>query len=155
MAIAAAAAAIDDPGMAKRLLALLVAAAPAFAQTVQDVLPRGLLLDAAGKLQWLEAEPLGCARAGGPADTLRYATLGVAIGQQLNRCKGYYGATEVEAGEVDCRLIRARVFLDRFQWDSAEKVLLLARALTERSGYMGWKQRLASLEAELRAGRRK
>jgi len=81
------------------------------------------------------------------------ATMGIAMGQQLKRCKGYYNETEVEAGDVACRLLRARVFLKHREWVDAERDLRLARALAKRSGTKPWLDEIADLEKWLEANR--
>jgi len=105
---------------------------------------------------WLTLEYLAdCLYRTGAADeALRTATMGVSIGQQLNRCKGYYSDTEVAAGDVGCRLIRARIHLDREQWDEAEKDLRLARVLAEHSSYSGHLKAIERLEQDLSERRR-
>jgi tetratricopeptide (TPR) repeat protein len=84
---------------------------------------------------------------------LRTATMGVSIGQQINRCKGYYDATEVEAGDAACRIWRARILMDREDWDLARSELALARALTEHSGYRPRLDEIADLEDRLKSRR--
>lgn len=78
---------------------------------------------------------------------LRAATMGVAIGQQLNRCKGYYDAPEIEAGDVSCRALRARALTQLGRLDDAERELDLATPLAERGSYTGH-------AAEIRGARR-
>jgi len=78
---------------------------------------------------------------------LRAATMGVAIGQQLNRCKGYYDAPEIEAGDVSCRALRARALTQLGRLDDAEHELDLATPLAERGSYTGH-------AAEIRGARR-
>ncbi len=78
---------------------------------------------------------------------LRAATMGVAIGQQLNRCKGYYDAPEIEAGDVSCRALRARALTQLGRLDDAEHELNLATPLAERGSYTGH-------AAEIRGARR-
>jgi hypothetical protein len=73
--------------------------------------------------------------------------MGVAIGQQLNRCKGYYDATEIEAGDVSCRALRARALTQLGRLDDAERELDLATPLAERGSYTGH-------AAEIRGARR-
>jgi tetratricopeptide (TPR) repeat protein len=70
----------------------------------------------------------------------RYATMGVAIGQQLNRCKGYYEQDEIDAGDCDCRLLRAAVFMDRDDLDAAQTEIDKANVLAERGSYSGHKR---------------
>jgi len=89
------------------------------------------------------------------AGALRAATMGVAIGQQLNRCKGYYGAPEVEAGDVDCRVLRARAMVRLGRLDEAERELDLAKPLADRSSYTGYRTALATARRELLAARRR
>ena len=88
-------------------------------------------------------------------EAMKYATMGVAIGQQLNRCKGYYDKVQVEAGSVDCRLIRARVRMDERRWQAAEKEIRLAKTLSQRSSYKGWINAVAAIESELASRRTK
>ena len=84
---------------------------------------------------------------------LTAATMGVAIGQQLNRCKGYYGAAEVEAGDVSCRVLRARAMIRRGGLDDAARELALARPLAEWSGYSGYAAELQGAARELARAR--
>lgn len=53
-----------------------------------------------------------CYATGARNGTLKFATMGISVGQQLNRCKGCYKAEEIEAGDYRCRLLRAQVLLD-------------------------------------------
>ena len=87
------------------------------------------------------------------AGALRAATMGVAIGQQLNRCKGYYGAPEVEAGDVNCRVVRARAMVRLGRLDEAERELELAQPLADWSGYTGYRTALATARRELKSAR--
>jgi tetratricopeptide (TPR) repeat protein len=80
---------------------------------------------------------------------LRYATMAVAIGQQCNRCKGYYKPPEVEAGDVEGRLVRARVFLAREQWDLAAAEVAHAKVLADRGNYSGHQRAVAAVAGEL------
>ena len=86
---------------------------------------------------------------------LRHATMGVAIGQQLNRCKGYYDDVEIEAGDVDCRLVRARLFLQERRLDDAEKEIRLAGVLADRSSYSPAKRAVEQARAELERARKR
>lgn len=86
---------------------------------------------------------------------LRHATMGVAIGQQLNRCKGYYDDVEIEAGDVDCRLVRARLFLQERRLDDAEKEIRLAGVLADRSSYSPAKRAVERARAELERARKR
>jgi tetratricopeptide (TPR) repeat protein len=61
----------------------------------------------------------------------RYATMGVAIGQQIERCKGWRNEAQVEAGDADCRLVRARVLITRRQWTEAEREIEHAKNCAE------------------------
>lgn len=92
-------------------------------------------------------------RTGDLDGAMRSATMGVAIGQQLNRCKGYYSAVEVEAGSVECRVLRARVFVRRSKFVEADKELRLAKVLADRSGYTGYQKAMEQARAELRRAR--
>lgn len=65
---------------------------------------------------------------------MRTATMTITVGQQLNRCKGYYQPAEVEAGSVPGRLIAARVYIQRGAFAAAEVELAQAAALA-RDGY--------------------
>ena len=89
------------------------------------------------------------------AGALRAATMGVAIGQQLNRCKGYYEAPEVKAGDVNCRVLRARAMVRLGRLDEAERELELAQPLADRSSYTGYGNALAKARRELLAARRR
>ena len=81
--------------------------------------------------------------------------MGVAIGQQLNRCKGYYDATEVAAGDVECRVLRGLLLCKQGELADAETEERLARALAMRSGYTGYQRRLKVLQDAITAkGRR-
>lgn len=68
-------------------------------------------------------------------DAFRCATMGVSIGQQLKRCKGYYDERVVKAGDSGCRLLRAQILMDRGVHAAAETELVHARVLVERSSY--------------------
>lgn len=94
-------------------------------------------------------------RAGADGKALRFATMAVAIGQQLNRCKGYYNATEVTAGSVEGRVLRGRVFCRLRRLDDAATEERLARALAQRSGYSGYFEKLKVLVEEIEKGRRR
>lgn len=96
-----------------------------------------------------------CFRQGDDRKAMRFATMGVAIGQQLNRCKGYYDATEIAAGDVDCRVLRGRLLCKQGRLDDAETEERLARTLANRSGYTGYQQRLQVLREEIAARRRR
>lgn len=87
------------------------------------------------------------------AGALRAATMGVAIGQQLKRCKGYYGAPEVQAGDVKCRALRARAMVRLGRLDEAERELDLAQPLADQSSYTGYRTALATARRELLAAR--
>lgn len=65
---------------------------------------------------------------------MRTATMTITVGQQLNRCKGYYQPAEVEAGSVPGRLIAARVHIQRGTFAAAEVELAQAATLA-RDGY--------------------
>lgn len=84
---------------------------------------------------------------------LRTATMGVAIGQQLNRCKGYYEATEIEAGDVSCRVLRARALTQLGLLDEVEHELGLAATLAERGSYTGHAAEIRSARRELERAR--
>lgn len=94
-------------------------------------------------------------RRGDDGKAMRVATMGVAIGQQLNRCKGYYDATEVAAGDVDCRVLRGRLLCKQGRLDDAETEERLARTLANRSNYTGYQQQLKVLHEEIAARRRR
>ena len=86
---------------------------------------------------------------------LRAATMGVAIGQQLNRCKGYYAAPEVDAGSVPCRVVRARAMVRQGRLDEADRELAAAQPLADRGSYSGHARALADARRELDAARRR
>jgi tetratricopeptide (TPR) repeat protein len=92
---------------------------------------------------------------GNDAPAMRFATMGIAIGQQLNRCRGYYDATEVKAGDVDCRVLRGRLFCKQGKLVEAETEERFARTLAKRSGYTGYQRQLQVLQAEIDALRRR
>jgi tetratricopeptide (TPR) repeat protein len=97
-----------------------------------------------------------CRLATGDVDgALRAATMGVSIGQQLNRCKGYYAAPEVEAGSVPCRVLRARALIRDGRLDAVERELALAQPLADRSSYSGHARAIADARRELDAARRR
>ena len=86
---------------------------------------------------WPTLEHLAACRleTGDVAGALRTATMGVAIGQQLKRCQGYYNAQEVEAGDVSCRALRVRALVRLARLDEAAQDLAIARPLAERSSH--------------------
>lgn len=86
---------------------------------------------------------------------LRAATMGVAIGQQLKRCKGYYEAPEIEAGDVNCRVLRARAMVRLGRLDEAERELDLAQPLADQSSYTGYRTALTKVRRELLAARQR
>lgn len=91
--------------------------------------------------------------AGNTKKALRYATMGVAIGQQINRCKGYYNATEIEAGSLTCRTIRAHIHLEAGRWQEAEVELGFAKTLADRGCYEPARKRVDQLLGRLAARR--
>jgi tetratricopeptide (TPR) repeat protein len=86
-------------------------------------------------------------------DADRSAALGVAVGQVLHRDATYAGADYLAAGDVRCRVVRARVAIERAQWAEAEEHLRLARAMASWSGYSGWVRPVEAATAELAARR--
>ena len=84
----------------------------------------------------------------------KYATMGVSIGQQLNRCKGYYNQAEIDAGDVDCRLIRAYVHMHKQQWEKAEEEIEKAITGSGKSNYIGWKRDIEQAKKALNAMRK-
>ena len=75
-----------------------------------------------------------------------FATMGVSIGQQLKRCNGCYGETEVTAGDAGCRIIRTKILIDQGRWELAEREIGHVRILANSSSYTGWKKQLRHLE---------
>lgn len=104
---------------------------------------------------WPTLEHLAaCRLATGDVDgALVTATMGVAIGQQLNRCKGYYGPREVDAGDVSCRVLRARALTRLERFDEAAAELERAQPLADWSGYTGYRTELAAARRELARAR--
>lgn len=80
---------------------------------------------------------------------LRAATMGVAIGQQLKRCAGFYDAPEIEAGDVACRVLRARVMVRLARLDEADRELEFARVLATRSGSTAYEAAIRTAQREL------
>ena len=84
----------------------------------------------------------------------KYATMGVSMGQQLNRCKGYYNEAEIDAGDVDCRLVRAYVHMNNQQWEKAEEEIEKAITGSGKSNYIGWKSDIEQAKKALNAMRK-
>lgn len=68
---------------------------------------------------------------GDPNAAEHYATLGIQVGQRLNRGATYLGAKYVEAGDMACRLVRARIRMDQADWDGAEREIEWATAMAK------------------------
>jgi tetratricopeptide (TPR) repeat protein len=84
---------------------------------------------------------------------LHTATMGVAIGIQINRCKGYLGEHEVQAGNVPCRVVRAHVMIRTGRLDEAARELDRAQPLADWGGYRGHATAIAAARRELKAAR--
>ncbi len=63
-----------------------------------------------------------------PDEAYRWATRGVSLHQHISRRKGYCSPAEIEAGDAACRLLRARIHMNRNEWDAAERELAYAEA---------------------------
>lgn len=59
-------------------------------------------------------------RTGDKDKAYRWATRGVSLHQHLCRVTGYCTAAQIEAGDTACRLLRARIHMDRREWDAAQ-----------------------------------
>lgn len=64
-------------------------------------------------------------------EAYRWATRGVSLHQHLERSKGYSSPARIDAGDTDCRLLRARIHMERAEWAAAEEELAHARAFTD------------------------
>lgn len=82
-------------------------------------------------------------------EALVYATMGVSIGQELKRLAGYYSPEELEAGDADCRVTRAFVFMRRGELKQAAAEIKHARVIADGTPYVGWKRSVRHAQAEL------
>ena len=76
----------------------------------------------------------------------RVSTMGISIGKQVRRLAGYYDDDEIEVGNVDCRLMRTRVYVHWEDWPCVRTELALARTGSKRSAYIGWKEDIRYLD---------
>ncbi len=85
----------------------------------------------------------------------KYAQLGITVGQILNRDATYAGDKYVEAGDVRCRIVRARVLMQRGEWDASGEEIGFAKAIADWSGYSGSVEAVQSATQELQHRRSK
>ncbi len=78
-------------------------------------------------------------------EAYRWATRGVSLHQHLNRCQSYNSSAQIEAGDTQCRLLRARIHMDREEWGAAERELAHARTFDDGSS----ERRCANFAREL------
>lgn len=88
-------------------------------------------------------------RTGQPDLAWRWAARGVSLHQHLCRSKGYCSPEQIEAGDTSCRLLRARIHMDRREWDAAERELRHAQAFDD----LWSKNRCAEFAEELASRR--
>lgn len=88
---------------------------------------------------------------GAPDNAFRLATRGVSVGQHIVREAGYFGVAEIEAGSAPCRLILARILIERGALAAAGEQLAHAAVLAARGGDGGAaKEELDLLQRRLR-----
>jgi tetratricopeptide (TPR) repeat protein len=76
-------------------------------------------------------------RSGNPEAAFRTATMAISTGQQVWRDR-FIAQEAVEAGSVQCRLVRARISLARHELDDVARDLRLAKVGNGPRGFAGW-----------------
>lgn len=94
-------------------------------------------------------------QAGKLDDAYKFATMGVSIGRHLlERCAGRHRVRGSDAGDVDCRLVRAHVLIRRGALEAARGELEKAESLAHGRGRNRWRESIRQARTALREASR-
>ena len=78
-----------------------------------------------------------------------WATRGVVLAGRVKRTLRYYGPRAQQAGCADCRLVRARVLVERREFGAARVELAFVDFLSNRTNYTGWARQARVVRARI------
>jgi len=106
-----------------------------------------------GEIHWSAPARLGWIyyEQGKYDDAFRSATMGLSLSQHHYRSKGYCDAAEIEAGDTECRVIRAYVYMCKGDLAAAKTEVQQARRSKEAAPGHSYEPMAIKVEQELQS----
>ena len=86
-------------------------------------------------------------------EAFQFSTMALSASREMNRRSGHLGEAETEAGDVDCRVIRASVFTVRRELEAAEREIEAAKRRAGKTRHGGWQKSILAASDSLEKAR--